>query len=112
METKLRLTETQLKQVEEQRDDLAQRKLSWATTEKKMEEEKKHLEDLCLHMKNKSRGFFSRRRGETEDRDVALQKMISKMQEKEMRKKAKDARNTSSEKMEEASGDSAPAGQQ
>ncbi|KAK1875466.1 Coiled-coil domain containing protein 18 [Dissostichus eleginoides] len=66
-------------------------------------------------MKNKSRGFFSRRRGETEDRDVALQKMISKMQEKEMRKKAKDARNTSSEKMEkmeEASGDSAPAGQQ
>ncbi|XP_033956560.1 golgin subfamily A member 6-like protein 22 [Pseudochaenichthys georgianus] len=115
METKLHLTETQLEQVEEQRDDLAQRRLSWATTEKKMEEENKLLEDLCLHMKNKSRGFFSRRRGETEDRDVALQKMISKMQEKEMRKKAKDARNTSSEKMEEmeeASGDSAPAGQQ
>ena len=112
METKLHLTETQLKQVEEQRDDLAQRRLSWATTEKKMEEENKLLEDLCLHMKNKSRGFFSRRRGETEDRDVALQKMISKMQEKEMRKKAKDVRNTSSEKMEkmeEASGDSAPA---
>ncbi|KAI9535647.1 hypothetical protein NQZ68_003201 [Dissostichus eleginoides] len=115
METKLHLTETQLKQVEEQRDDMAQRRLSWATTEKKMEEENKLLEDLCLHMKNKSRGFFSRRRGETEDRDVALQKMISKMEEKEMRKKAKDARNTSSEKMEkmeEASGDSAPAGQQ
>ncbi|KAK5901838.1 hypothetical protein CesoFtcFv8_007156 [Champsocephalus esox] len=115
METKLHLTETQLEQAEEQRDDLAQRRLSWATTEKKMEEEKELLEDLCLHMKNKSRGFFSRRRGETEDRDVALQKMISKMQEKEMRKKAKDARNTSSEKMEEmeeASGDSAPAGQQ
>ncbi|KAL3061074.1 hypothetical protein OYC64_009310 [Pagothenia borchgrevinki] len=115
METKLHLTETQLKQVEEQRDDLAQRRLSWATTEKKMEEENKLLEDLCLHMKNKSRGFFSRRRGETEDRDVALQKMISKMQEKEMRKKAKDARNTSSEKMEkmeEASGNAAPAGQQ
>ncbi|KAK5908743.1 hypothetical protein CgunFtcFv8_016774 [Champsocephalus gunnari] len=115
METQLHLTETQLEQAEEQRDDLAQRRLSWATTEKKMEEEKELLEDLCLHMKNKSRGFFSRRRGETEDRDVALQKMISKMQEKEMRKKAKDARNTSSEKMEEmeeASGDSAPAGQQ
>ncbi|XP_034072069.1 myosin-10-like [Gymnodraco acuticeps] len=112
METKLHLTETQLKQVEEQRDDLAHRRLSWATTEKKMEEEKKLLEDLCLHMKNKSRGFFSHRRGETEDRDVALQKMISKMQEKEMRKKAKGTRNTSSEKMEKASGDSAPAGQQ
>ncbi|KAK5908824.1 hypothetical protein CgunFtcFv8_016848 [Champsocephalus gunnari] len=115
METQLHLMETQLEQAEEQRDDLAQRRLSWATTEKKMEEEKELLEDLCLHMKNKSRGFFSRRRGDTEDRDVALQKMISKMQEKEMRKKAKDARNTSSEKMEEmeeASGDSAPAGQQ
>ncbi|XP_071059745.1 golgin subfamily A member 6-like protein 22 [Pseudochaenichthys georgianus] len=115
METKLHLMETQLKQVEEQRDDLAQRRLSWATTEKKMKEEKELLEDLCLHMKNKSRGVFSRWRGETEDRDVALQKMISKMQEKEMRKKAKDARNTSSEEMEEASGDSAlllPAGQQ
>ncbi|XP_034093741.1 PRKR-interacting protein 1 homolog [Gymnodraco acuticeps] len=37
---------------------------------------------------------------------------IAKIEKKEMRKKAKDARNTSSEKMEEASGDSAPAGQQ
>ncbi|KAK5897611.1 hypothetical protein CesoFtcFv8_010658 [Champsocephalus esox] len=109
METKLRLTETQ---VEEQRDELAQSRLSWATAEQKMEEEKELLEDLCLHMKNKSRGFFSRRRGDAEDRDVALQKMISKMQEKEMRKKAKDARDTSSEEMEEASGDSAPAGLQ
>ncbi|KAI9518038.1 hypothetical protein NQZ68_041854 [Dissostichus eleginoides] len=70
-ETKVHLTETRWKQVEEQRDDLAQGQLSWEAKEKKMEEEKKLLEDLCLHMKNKSRGFFSRRR-DTEDRDVTL----------------------------------------
>ncbi|XP_071058126.1 interaptin-like [Pseudochaenichthys georgianus] len=56
--------------------------------EKKMEDEKTLLEDLCLHMKNKSRGFFARRRA-TEERDVILQKMLRKMQEKEMSRKAK-----------------------
>ncbi|XP_033958054.1 golgin subfamily A member 6-like protein 22 [Pseudochaenichthys georgianus] len=86
-ETKVHLTETRWRQVEEQRDDLAQGQLSWEAKEKQMEEEKTLLEDLCLHMKNKSRSFFSRR-GDTEDRDVALQKMKSKMLEKE-RKKSK-----------------------
>ncbi|KAK1895094.1 RalA-binding protein 1 [Dissostichus eleginoides] len=83
-----------------------------------MEEEKKLLEDLSIHMKHKRIGFFSRRR-ETEDRDVVLQKMLSKMQEKEMRKKSRrgepEVRNSSSEETvetEKAAGDSAPAGQQ
>ncbi|KAI9540706.1 hypothetical protein NQZ68_038377 [Dissostichus eleginoides] len=102
-ETKVHLTETRWKQVEEQRDDLAQGQLSWEAKEEQMEEEKKLLEDLCLHMKNKSRGFFSRRR-DTEDRDVALQKMKSKMLEKEMRKKSKreeaEGRNSASKETE------------
>ncbi|XP_033961612.1 interaptin-like [Pseudochaenichthys georgianus] len=87
-ETRVHLTETRWRQVEEQRDDLAKGQLSWEAKEKQMEEENTLLEDLCLHMKNKSRSFFSRR-GDTEDRDVALQKMKSKMLEKEMRKKSK-----------------------
>ncbi|KAK5875260.1 hypothetical protein CesoFtcFv8_027761 [Champsocephalus esox] len=62
-ETKVHLTETRWRQVEEQRDDLAQGQLSWEAKEKQMEEEKTLLEDLCLHMKNKSRSFFSRRAG-------------------------------------------------
>ncbi|XP_063739410.1 golgin subfamily A member 6-like protein 6 [Eleginops maclovinus] len=90
----VKLMETKVKQFEEQTKeqqgkfykDLAQKKQSWETKEKKMEEEKKLLEDLCLYMKNKSRGFLFRRR-DTEDRDVTLQKMLSKMQEKEKRKK-------------------------
>ncbi|KAK1878124.1 Hydrocephalus-inducing protein [Dissostichus eleginoides] len=80
--------ETQLKQEKDEKDDLAQTRLSWEAKEKKMEDEKTLLEDLCLHMKNKSRGFFARRRA-TEERDVILQKMLRKMQEKEMRKEAK-----------------------
>ncbi|XP_063739419.1 golgin subfamily A member 6-like protein 25 [Eleginops maclovinus] len=90
----VKLMETKVKQFEEQTKeqqgkfykDLAQKKQSWETKEKKMEEEKKLLEDLCLYMKNKRRGFLFRRR-DTEDRDVTLQKMLSKMQEKEKRKK-------------------------
>ncbi|XP_063746692.1 golgin subfamily A member 6-like protein 24 [Eleginops maclovinus] len=114
-ETKVHQMETRLRQVEEEKDDLALRRLSWETKEKKEEEEKKLLEDLCLHMKNKRRGFFSRRR-EPEDRDVTLQKMISKMKEKEMRKKASrggaEAESSSEEKLEREDGGSAPAGSQ
>ncbi|XP_034058052.1 tropomyosin beta chain-like [Gymnodraco acuticeps] len=77
-ETRVILKEIQLKQAKE----------SCEAKEKKMDNEKTLLEDLCLHMKNKSRGFFARRRA-TEERDAILQKMLRKMQEKEMRKKAK-----------------------
>ncbi|KAK5931847.1 hypothetical protein CgunFtcFv8_003608 [Champsocephalus gunnari] len=87
-ETTVHVMETRLKEAKEERDDLAQTRLSWETKEMKMEDEKTLLEDLCLHMKNKSRGFFARSRA-TEERDVVLQKMLRKMQEKEMRKKAK-----------------------
>ncbi|KAI9523193.1 hypothetical protein NQZ68_029198 [Dissostichus eleginoides] len=87
-ETTVHLMETQLKQAKEEKDDLTQTRLSWEAKEKKMEDEKTLLEDLCLHMKNKSRGFFARRRA-TEERDAILQKMLRKMQEKEMGKKAK-----------------------
>ncbi|KAK1877667.1 Keratin type I cytoskeletal 9, partial [Dissostichus eleginoides] len=74
-ETTVHLMETQLKEAKEERDDLAQTQLSWEAKEKKMEDEKTLLEDLCLHMKNKSRGFFARRRA-TEERDAILQKML------------------------------------
>ncbi|XP_063751446.1 golgin subfamily A member 6-like protein 25 [Eleginops maclovinus] len=124
-EREVKLMETKVKQFEEQMKeqkgkfskDMAQKQQSWETKEKKMEEEKKLLEDLSLHMKNKRRGLFSRRR-DMEDRDVTLQKMLSKMQEKEMKKESSwggaEASNTSEEtvKTEDASGDSAPAGQQ
>ncbi|XP_034055961.1 IgA receptor-like [Gymnodraco acuticeps] len=80
-ETTVHLMETQLKEAKEERDNLAQTRLSWETKEKKMGEEKTLLEDLCLHRKNKSRGFFARRRA-TEERDVVLQKMLHKMEER------------------------------
>ncbi|KAK5898426.1 hypothetical protein CgunFtcFv8_015846 [Champsocephalus gunnari] len=80
-EATVHLMETRLKEAKEERDGLAQTRLSWETKEMKMENEKTLLEDLCLHMKNKSRGFFAHRRA-TEERDVVLQKMLRKMQEK------------------------------
>ncbi|KAK5914347.1 hypothetical protein CgunFtcFv8_008795 [Champsocephalus gunnari] len=99
-ETDVKQLEDQMREKEQQfSQDLAEEHLSCETKvhlmettfqeeEKKMEDEKTLLEDLCLHMKNKSRGFFAHRRA-TEERDVILQKMLRKMQEKEMRKKAK-----------------------
>ncbi|XP_037613746.1 golgin subfamily A member 6-like protein 1 [Sebastes umbrosus] len=50
---------------------------SWVSTARQMDKEKMLLEDICLDMKKKMRGFFSSRR--TVDRETMLAKMKNKM---------------------------------
>ncbi|XP_037619578.1 probable serine/threonine-protein kinase irlD [Sebastes umbrosus] len=57
--------------------DLAENSQSWASTVIEMHHEKTLLEDICLDMKKKMRGFFSCSR--TVDRETMLTNMKSKM---------------------------------
>ncbi|XP_031162515.1 axoneme-associated protein mst101(2)-like [Sander lucioperca] len=67
--------------------DLAEKQRSWEIKDKQMKEEKKEVEDLCLKMNEKRRGFLFRKKAG--DRQAELEKMKSKMSQKEMKKTGK-----------------------
>ncbi|XP_074479129.1 uncharacterized protein LOC141760337 [Sebastes fasciatus] len=68
--------------------DLAESDQGWMTRVKQMDDETTLLEDICLDMKKKMRGFFSSRR--MEDRRTSLQEMKRKMRKKWMEKKEEE----------------------
>ncbi|XP_037606663.1 putative leucine-rich repeat-containing protein DDB_G0290503 isoform X1 [Sebastes umbrosus] len=70
-------------------EDLAESDQSWINAVKRMDDETTLLEDICLDMKKKMRGFFSFSR--TEDRGKWLQELKSKMREKLKKEEEQEA---------------------
>lgn len=75
-EAKFKVMEKKLKKVEEEKETLAQKNLSWDATEKKRKDERKVLDDL----------FFKRA---NEERILAVQKKLSRKLKKAVKKGSK-----------------------
>ncbi|KAI9518532.1 hypothetical protein NQZ68_035902 [Dissostichus eleginoides] len=75
-EAKFKVMEKKLKEVEEEKETLAQKNLSWEATEKKRKDERKVLDDLFFKKAN-------------EERILAVRKMLSRKLKKAMKKGAK-----------------------